>query len=308
MKKEVKIGSREFNIDSPHTYIMGILNITPDSFSDGGKYNGVDQALGHVEKMIEEGADIIDVGGESTRPGYIKIGIEEEINRVCDVVEAIKSRFDIPISIDTYKREVAKASLEAGADLINDIWGFRYSGNMAEIIGEYGVPAVIMHNDHMGRSLEEREDNLKKASENYQDNTSYNNKVLVSKYSEESKVVDRVIEGLNESIEIAIKAGIKKENIIIDPGVGFAKTYRENLLVLNNLAAIREKIKLPMLLGASRKSVIGNALNLPVEEREEGTISTSIIAAMAGCSFVRVHNVAANRRALDMYEAIRNVK
>ncbi len=315
------IGKQEFNMNTGHTYIMGILNVTPDSFSDGGRFLDKDASLAQAEKMLEEGADIIDVGGESTRPGYTKISVEEEIERVCRVVELIRSRLDIPISVDTYKSEVAKASLEAGADLINDIWGLRYDDRMAEVIARYKAPVVIMHNDHMGRTLEERGAIIekyaglsenRKASSMYSSGESYadaskqtTERFIISRYAKEEEVALRVVEGLTDSIGIALDAGISWDKIIVDPGVGFAKTQRENLTVLNNLALIRERTGMPMLLGASRKSVIGNALGLPVEEREEGTITTSIVAAMAGCSMVRVHNVKANRRALDMYEAIK---
>lgn len=266
----MKIGNKEFDLDK-RIYIMGILNVTPDSFSDGGKFNNKDEALRRVEQMIFEGADIIDVGGESTRPNYIHISDEEEIERVVPIIEAIKRHFDIPISIDTYKSKVAESSLAAGADLINDIWGLKQDPRMAEVIAKYDVPVCIMHN-------------RKEAV--------YNN------------FMEDVISDLRESIEIAQKAGIKKDKLIIDPGVGFAKTYEMNLIVVNRLEELKQ-FGLAVLLGTSRKSMIGLTLEEPVENRLEGTIATSVMGAMKGCNFVRVHDVLANLRAIRMTEAIR---
>ena len=266
----MKIGNKEFDLDK-RIYIMGILNVTPDSFSDGGKYNNKDEALRRVEQMISEGADIIDVGGESTRPNYIHISDEEEIERVVPIIEDIKSHFDIPISIDTYKSKVAESSLAAGADLINDICGLKQDPRMAEVIAKYDVPVCIMHN---------REEAV------------YNN------------FMEDVISDLKESIEIAQKAGIEKDKLIIDPGIGFAKTYEMNLIVMNRLEELKQ-FGLAVLLGTSRKSMIGLTLEEPVENRLEGTIATSVMGAMKGCNFVRVHDVLANLRAIRMTEAIR---
>lgn len=287
----MKIGNRIFDMNGSHVYVMGILNVTPDSFSDGGKFHGVDDALKHAEEMINQGVDIIDIGGESTRPGYIKISEEEEIDRVCTAVNAIKERFEVPISVDTYKYKVMDACLAAGADMANDIWGFQYDDEMAKVVARFGVPVVLMHNDNLGRSLDERTpDRIKDCG-----------------LSEEEvrSVVLRVRNGLQKSIDIALGAGVKAENIILDPGVGFAKTQEENLQTTKYL---KEFVKLgyPVLLGTSRKSMIGNALDLPVEEREEGTLVTTILGAEAGCKFVRVHDVEKNVRAIKMYEAIIN--
>ncbi len=271
MTEKVLIGNKEFIVGKT-PYIMGILNVTPDSFSDGGSYNDVDRALMKVKEMIDEGADIIDVGGESTRPGHIKISVQEEIQRTCFIIEAIKEHFNIPVSLDTYKPQVARAGIMAGADLINDIWGFKYDGDMAQVVAETKVACCLMHN----RSI--------------------------SRYS---NLISDVKADLTESIKIALDAGVQHNKIILDPGIGFAKDTKENLVMLNNLQELNE-LGYPILLGTSRKSVIGNTLNLPVEEREEGTIATSVIGLMKGCTFFRVHDVKANKRALKMAEAIIN--
>ena len=220
--------------------------------------------------MIQQGADIIDVGGESTRPGHVQIGDEEEIKRVVPVIREIKKKFDIPVSIDTYKSAVAKAALEAGADLLNDIWGFRYDEKMAELAAEYDVPVCLMHN---------------------RDNLDYDD------------FMEDVKKDLQISLDIAEKYGVKKENIMLDPGVGFGKTYEQNLMVMNHLEEIVD-MGYPVLLGTSRKSVIGLTLDLPVDEREEGTLATSVLGAIKGCQFVRVHDVEKNVRALKMTDAI----
>lgn len=268
------IADREFCKDD-RFYIFGILNVTPDSFSDGGRFIidgkvNKDRVLPTVEKMIGEGMDIVDVGGESTRPGYTLISDEEEIERTAPVIEAIKKNFDIPISLDTYKGAVAKAGIEAGADLINDIWGFKYSPDMADIVAKAGVSCCLMQN---------RKD------------TNYVN------FSKD------VVSDLRESVEIAVKAGISRDRIMIDPGVGFAKSYEQNLEIINRLDELC-KLELPILLGTSRKSVIGLTLDLPSSERVEGTVATSVIGALKGARFFRVHDIKENRRALDMTRAI----
>lgn len=265
----MKIGNKIFE-PSEKTYVMGILNVTPDSFSDGGSYTSIDKAMEQTEKMIQQGADIIDVGGESTRPGHVQIGDEEEIKRGVPVIREIKKKFDIPVSIDTYKSAVAKAALEAGADLLNDIWGFRYDEKMAELAAEYDVPVCLMHN---------------------RDNLDYDD------------FMEDVKKDLQISLDIAEKYGVKKENIMLDPGVGFGKTYEQNLMVMNHLEEIVD-MGYPVLLGTSRKSVIGLTLDLPVDEREEGTLATSVLGAIKGCQFVRVHDVEKNVRALKMTDAI----
>ncbi|MGE5628102.1 MAG: dihydropteroate synthase [Solirubrobacterales bacterium] len=263
------IGNKEFNIGE-RTYIMGILNVTPDSFSDGGNFNSIDKALNRVEKMINEGADIIDIGGESTRPNHMVISAEEEINRVTPVISAIKTRFDIPISIDTYKSEVASAALEHGADMINDVWGFKKDPNMAEVAVKYDAACCLMHN---------------------RDNMDYKN------------FMEDVIFDIMESINIAISGGVKKEKIIVDPGIGFARNYELNLETMNNLEKIAA-IGYPVLLGTSRKSMIGTALDLSVDQRLEGTLATTVIGIMKGCDFIRVHDVLENKRASVMTDKI----
>lgn len=265
----MKIGNRFFDTQN-HTYIMGILNITPDSFSDGGKWNHLDEALRHTEAMIADGADIIDIGGESTRPGHTPVSAEEEAQRVLPVIEAVRKRFDIPISVDTFKSSVAESAIQAGADLVNDIWGLKYDSEMGAVIAKYDVACCLMHN---------------------KSNTEYNN-FLIDMLSE-----------TQECVNLARKAGIKDEKIILDPGVGFGKTFEMNLETMNHLELFKN-LGFPVLLGTSRKSMIGLALDLPVDQRVEGTLATSVIGEMKGCSFVRVHDVKENRRVIQMTEAI----
>lgn len=264
-----KIGSKNFDLGKK-TYIMGILNVTPDSFSDGGKFNNVEKAIIHTKKMIEQGADIIDIGGESTRPNHKPVDEKEEIMRVIPVIEALRRETDIPISIDTYKGSVAELAIKAGADLINDVWGFKKDSYMAKVAAKYQVPCCLMHN---------------------RENNNYEN------------LMQDMIDDLQKSVEIALEAGVKKENIILDPGIGFAKDYEQNLIVMNNLEKLN-KLGYPILLATSRKSMIGNTLNVPPEERVEGTIATTVIGIMKGCDFVRVHDVLENKRAAMMTDAI----
>ena len=239
------IGGREF-VDSGKTYVMGILNVTPDSFSDGGRFNEMDRALWHVEEMIGDGMDILDI-------------------------EAVKKRFDVPVSLDTYKYKVAQAGIAAGADLINDIWGLKYDGGqMAETIAGSGLPCCLMHN---------------------RQNADYGN------------FLEDLAADLADTLRIAEAAGIRDDKIILDPGVGFGKTYENNLEVINHLDSLRI-FNCPLLLGTSRKSVIGLTLDLPADERLEGTLVTTVFAVLSGCSFVRVHDVKANKRAIRMAEAI----
>lgn len=265
----MKIGNREFSMDR-HTYVMGILNVTPDSFSDGGKWNDKDRALRHVEEMLADGMDIVDIGGESTRPGYTLLSDEEEIARVTPIIEAVKSRFDVPISLDTYKGKVAMAGIEAGADLINDIWGLKYDDIMAGVIAKSGLPCCLMHN---------------------------------RKEPDYTNFMQDVAADLAETLEIASRAGIADDKIILDPGVGFGKTYENNLEIINCLEEL-QIFNCPILLGCSRKSVIGLTLDLPADQRVEGTIVTTVMGVMKGCNFVRVHDVKENARAVKMTEAI----
>lgn len=263
------IGNKEFALGK-RTYIMGILNLTPDSFSDGGKFNCCKNAIEHASLMLQQGADIIDIGGESTRPNHEPVGEEEELKRVIPIIRDIRERFDVPISIDTYKGKVAEEAIKAGANLINDVWGFKKDPYIAKVAAKYEVPCCLMHN---------------------RDNTEYEN------------IIEDMIKELKESIDIALKAGVKRENIILDPGIGFGKTYEQNLYVMNNLEKLNV-LGYPMLLGTSRKSMIGNTLNLPANERVEGTVATTVIGIMKKYDFVRVHDVKENKRAAVMTDAI----
>lgn len=272
------IGNKEFDTKS-NVYVMGILNFTPDSFSDGSKYNTLDKALIQVERMINEGADIIDVGGESTRPGHIQISEEEEIDRVVPLIKAIKDRFDIPVSIDTYKANVAVEAFKAGADLLNDIWGLLYEKNiidgenkLAKYAKDYNVAVCLMHND-----IEQmRENNM-----------------------------DIVIDRLQKSVDEALKYGINKDKIMLDPGIGFVKSYENNLYVMKHMEKLNQ-LGYPILLGTSRKSMIGLATGEDVNNRVAGTVATTVLGVEKGATFVRVHDVRENVQAIKMTKAIMN--
>ena len=264
------IGKHFFDIKN-HTYVMGILNVTPDSFSDGGNYDTLDKARFQAESMVAKGVHIIDVGGESTRPGHQQISVAEEIDRVAPVIEVLAREFDLPISVDTYKSAVAQVAIDAGATMVNDIWGLQYDDAMAKLLSEKEVAVCLMHN-------------RKEAV--YQD------------------FLPDVINDLQKSVSKALAAGIKSERIVLDPGVGFAKSYEQNLIVLKQLQQF-VNLGYPLLLGASRKSVVGLTLDLPKDQREEGTLVTTVGAVMAGYGFVRVHDVEKNIQAIKMAEAIR---
>lgn len=268
---EIIIGNRKFDIKH-HTYVMGILNVTPDSFSDGGMYENVDKALKKAEEMMMDGASIIDVGGESTRPGFTPVSATEQIERVIPVIERIKKELDVAVSVDTYNAEVAKEAVINGCDMVNDIWAMQDSETMKKVVGDSGVACVLMHNRKV------------------LDYTNFRADVMsdMAKYINDAK-----------------KAGIRDDRIIIDPGIGFGKTYEQNLSMINNFDDFHD-FGYPILIGTSRKSVIGLTLDLPVFERVEGTIATSVIAVMKGASFVRVHDVRENMRAIRMTEAIIN--
>jgi dihydropteroate synthase len=252
------------------TYIMGILNVTPDSFSDGGNFNQIDAALKHAEQMVKDGADIIDIGGESTRPGYVRISDQEEIERVAPIIEAISRNLDVPMSIDTYKSEVARAAIKAGAHIINDIWGAKADPNMAYVAADLQVPIILMHN---------REGKLYEA------------------------FMRDALHDLYESIAIVKKAGVKDENILLDPGIGFAKSVEQNLEMMRNLDTL-VALGYPVLLATSRKSTIGHVLDLPPSERVEGTIATNCFGIQQGCQLVRVHDVKEMARAAKMMDAL----
>lgn len=265
----MKIGNKFFNTDD-ETYIMGILNVTPDSFFDGGNYNSVDRALFQAEKMVNDGADIIDIGGESTRPGHVQISDDEEIERVVPVIEAVKNRIDVPVSIDTYKSRVAESALKAGADMVNDIWGFRYDEKVAALVSEYNACCCLMHN---------RKTNV------YDD------------------LFNDILNDLRESIALAKKYNIDDDKIIIDPGIGFAKTAKQNLCVTKNINQLKY-LGYPILYAASNKSFIGHALDVDEKNRLEGTLACTAWAAARGCSFIRVHQVMENKRVIQMIKAI----
>lgn len=253
------------------TFIMGILNVTPDSFSDGGRYFNIDAALKHAAQMAEEGADIIDVGGEATRPGFaVPISAEEEIERVIPVIQRLSKELDLPISVDTYKAKTAELAVKAGAHMINDIWGLKKDHEMADAVASCKVPVCIMHN---------------------KTNTEYDN------------LMEDIMSELGESIELALKAGIKDENIILDPGIGFGKTWEQNLTVMRNLDMLK-KLGYPILLGASRKNFIGKTLGLEVNDRLEGTLAVTSIGIMKGADIVRVHDVLQNTRVAVMTDSI----
>jgi dihydropteroate synthase len=252
------------------TLIMGILNATPDSFSDGGKYNHIDVAVERAKELIEHGADIIDIGGESTRPGSKYVEVEEELERVIPIVSALAKEIKVPISIDTYKAEMAKRAIEAGATIINDVWGAKADPDMAKVAAEYGVPIILMHN---------------------RDKRNY------------ARLIPDMISDLYESITIAKQAGVKEENIVLDPGIGFAKTQEDNLDVMNALEHLTG-LGYPVLLGTSRKSFIGHVLDVPPQERMEGTGATVCLGIQKGCQIVRVHDVKEIARMAKMMDAM----
>jgi dihydropteroate synthase len=249
---------------------MGIVNVTPDSFSDGGKYDRVEKAVEHAWRLVEEGADIIDIGGESTRPGFAEVSAEEELRRIIPVLEELAPQIKVPISVDTYKAEVGRWALEAGAAIINDIWGFQREPELAKVAAEYDCPVVLMHN---------------------QDGTDYHD------------LMGELILFLRKSIQIAESAGVAAEKIIVDPGIGFGKNLDQNLEVMKRLDELKTLGK-PVLLGTSRKSMIGQTLNLPVTEREEGTAATIALGIAKGVDIVRVHNVKEMVRVVKMTDAM----
>ena len=249
---------------------MGILNVTPDSFSDGGKFNKIEAAVERAKQMVADGAKIIDVGGESTRPGYTLISDEEEIARVVPVIKAIRAEVNAVISIDTYKSAVAKAAVLAGAHVINDIWGAKRDPKIAKVAAEQGVPIILMHN---------------RDSEEYTD------------FWSDAK------QDLEKSIQIAKDAGVPDEHIWLDPGIGFAKSTTQNIWMMQHLNDLVE-MGYPVLLATSRKRLIGNVLNLPVDERMEGTGATVCYGVQHGCHMVRVHDVKEMTRMTKMMDVL----
>lgn len=253
------------------TLVMGILNVTPDSFSDGGRYNDVDRAVAHALQMVADGADLIDIGGESTRPGHEPVGEQEELERVIPIVEALhREAPGIPISVDTYKSVVAREALKAGGHIINDIWGFKQDPDMAKVAAEFGCPVILMHNRY---------------DRNY------------------TNLIQDVANDLMQSVDIAKVAGVLDENILLDPGIGFAKDYAENLKVMRALDELM-KLGYPLLLGTSRKRFIRTALDLPVEDTLQGTAATVAFGIAQGCQIVRVHDVLEIKRTVKMCDAM----
>ena len=252
------------------TVVMGILNITPDSFSDGGRYDAVEAALNHAKKMVADGAKIIDVGGESTRPGHAAVSLEEELSRVIPVIQALSRELDVAISIDTYKAKVAEAAIQAGAHIINDIWGAKREPAIAEVAARLGVPILLMHN---------------------RENMDY------------TDFWPDVRKDLEESVQIAKEAGVPAHHIWLDPGIGFAKTTQHNILMMQHLQDLVE-MGYPVLLATSRKTMIGKVLNLPVEERLEGTAATVSYGVMNGCHMMRVHDVKEIIRTVRMMDIL----
>lgn len=255
-----------------HTHIMGILNVTPDSFSDGGKYNELEKAVDHAKQMVADGADIIDVGGESTRPGHKPVSVEEEIARVVPVIEALRAAgIAVPISIDTYKAETAAAALQAGADIINDVWGAKYDPEIAAVARAYDAPIILMHN---------------------RNNKSY------------TSIIDEMIRDLEESIAIAKQAGVDDQQIILDPGIGFGKELADNYTVMQQLDKLIAAFPYPFLLGTSRKSFISKVLDVPAIERDNATGATTCLGIVKGVKIVRVHDVKRNVELAKMMDAM----
>src|SRR5690625_3878429 len=249
--------SKTFNL-SKRTHIMGILNVTPDSFSDGGLYSSINQAVEQAKRMESEGADIIDIGGESTRPDHQPLGAEEEIKRVVPVIEALKKEITAPISIDTYKAKTAEKAIIAGADIINDIWGAKKDPDMAKVAAKYDVPIIVMHN---------------------RTNKTYHS------------MVDDMVQDLQESINICKRAGVEDEKIVIDPGIGFGKELEDNYTVMNYLDEFVKRLPYPLLLGASRKSFIEKIIDVPASERDNATGATTCLGIVKGAHIIRVHDI-----------------
>ncbi len=275
---KLKFHNFEFNF-LKKTYIMGIVNVTPDSFFNGGRYFDVQKAVDHAFRLVEEGADILDIGGESTRPGAEPVSIDEELRRVIPVIEAISKKISIPISIDTYKARVAEETIKAGATIINDISGLRFDPDMPEIARKYKVPVVVMH--------------IKGTPKDMQKNPYY------------EALIPEIIEYLRNSIVIAKQAGIDENMIIIDPGIGFGKLPEHNLTIIKNLKEF-SNLGRPLLVGVSRKSFIGKVLNeASPEKRLEGTASAVAISVINGANIVRVHDVGFMIKVVKMADAIK---
>ncbi|MCY3413849.1 MAG: dihydropteroate synthase [Candidatus Heimdallarchaeota archaeon] len=269
------------------TYIMGIVNVTDDSFSgDGVLLKSLDEIKRQVTEFLEAGVDILDIGGESTRPGSVIISEKEEIKRVIPVIKEIRAMTDIPISVDTYKAEVARQALEAGADWVNDVWGLQMDPLMAKVVAETKCPIVIMHNRSKPKEVDEQQG-------------------LGGRYVgvEYEDLVEDIKRELLVSVTLARENGIQDECIILDPGIGFGKTVEQNLILLNKLSELKS-LGFPILLGPSRKSFIGYTLDLPPDERVEGTAATVAVGIVRGANIIRVHDVKQMVRVAKMTDAI----
>jgi dihydropteroate synthase len=277
MNNVIKCGNVSFNIGE-RTYIMGIINSTPDSFTGDGLVNNIDDILRLADEMIRDGADILDIGGESTRPGSERVGEDEEINRVLPVITAIKERFDIPLSIDTYKSNVASAAISAGANMVNDISGLKFDNKMADVTADSNVPIVLMH--------------------------TIGDPKIMQKNPQYDDIIEEIICYLQISSKVALQAGVKKENIIWDPGFGFGKTIEHNLEIIRRLDELKS-FGYPVLIGTSRKATIGKLLNdAPVNDRLEGTAATVALSIANGVDFVRVHDVKEMKKVVIVSDAI----
>lgn len=279
----MRLAWKDFLLDfSNKTYIMGILNVTQDSFSDGGLYFDKSAAIKRAIQMVEEGADIIDIGGESTRPGAEPVTVEEELRRTIPVIEVLAKEINVPISIDTYKSEVAKKALDAGASIVNDISGLRFDPEMAKVVSEYKVPVVIMH--------------IKGRPKDMQQNPVY------------EALIPEIMDYLREGIRLAKESGVPENKIIIDPGIGFGKTFNQNLEIINNLREFT-LLEKPILIGLSRKAFIGKILgNVSVTDRLEGTAAAVAISIMNGANIIRVHDIREMVRVARVADAIKNLK
>lgn len=273
-----RCGERRFELGK-RTYIMGVLNVTPDSFSDGGLFLEPGVAIEHARGMVEAGADIIDVGGESSRPGAEPVDLGTERRRVMPVIEALARDLDVPVSVDTYKSEVAREALDLGATIVNDISGHRWSDDMASLVAERGAGTVIMH--------------MKGEPRNMQADPTYDD------------VVGEITSFLRQQADAAMAAGVPRECIIVDPGIGFGKTVGHNLEILAKVSVLRGA-GFPLMVGTSRKSFIGNILGTEVDDRLEGTIASNVVAVMGGVDFVRVHDVREVARAVALTDRIRS--
>jgi dihydropteroate synthase len=276
----IKCGHTYLDLEG-RTHIMGILNVTPDSFSDGGLFFEEDEAVAHGEMLAEGGADVIDVGGESTRPFSKPITIEEELRRVIPVINTLTKRVDVPICIDTYKSEVARRALDEGASMVNDISAMRFDPEMASVVSEFGVPVILMHMQGTPQSMQ--------------------------MHPHYDALIPEIIEFLRERIGVAVGHGISHENIIVDPGIGFGKTRDHNLIVIRELKQLKVLEK-PILTGTSRKAFIGDVLDKAVDERDVGTYATVAASVLNGANMVRVHRVRESKQIAQMVDAIRRAE